>query len=156
MTENRPNRIPWPPIIYLAAVVLGLALDRQWPLPWLESRLATVALILGVALGAGALLLDVIAFKVFRDHQTTILPHRGASRLITTGPFAWSRNPIYVGNTALVIAAGLVLGSLWFLLLAPVAALVTQKLAIEREEKHLAQMFDAEWEAYATRVRRWM
>ena len=80
-------------------------------------------------------------------------PTVAASNLITTGPFAWSRNPIYVGNTVLVIAAGLLFGKLWLILLAPVAAYVTQKLAIEREEKHLAAKFGKEWQDYAARVR---
>jgi protein-S-isoprenylcysteine O-methyltransferase Ste14 len=156
LETNRPNRIPWPPIIYLTAVLVGLLLHVNVPLPWFEGPLALVLQGLGAILGLGALLMDVVAVNVFRDHQTTILPHRGASRLITTGPFAWSRNPIYVGNTVLVVAAGLFFGKAWLILLAPVAAFITQKLAIEREERHLAQQFGAEWEAYAKRVRRWL
>jgi protein-S-isoprenylcysteine O-methyltransferase Ste14 len=156
MESNRPNRIPWPPIIYLAAVLVGLLLSVNVPLPWFEGLFARALQGLGVILGLGALLMDVVAVNVFRSHQTTILPHRGASRLITTGPFAWSRNPIYVGNTVLVVAAGLCFGKAWLILLAPVAAFITQKLAIEREEKHLSQLFGAAWETYARRVRRWL
>jgi protein-S-isoprenylcysteine O-methyltransferase Ste14 len=156
LPENRPNRIPWPPIIYLTAVLAGLLLHLTVPLPWLSGTPAFVLQVLGAILAVGALLMDVVAVNVFRDHQTTILPHRAASHLITSGPFAWSRNPIYVGNTVLVVAAGLFFGKAWLVMLAPLAAFVTQKLAIEREERHLAEMFGEEWVSYAERVRRWL
>jgi protein-S-isoprenylcysteine O-methyltransferase Ste14 len=156
MPQDRPNRIPWPPIIYLAVVAAGLIAEVNYPLPWASGWTTTVLQYLGALLGIGAIGIDLIAVQTFRDHQTTILPHRGASNLITSGPFAWSRNPIYVGNTLLVLAAGLFFGKLWLVLLAPVAGMITQKLAIEREEKHLAEKFGAAWREYAAKVRRWV
>ena len=153
---DRPNRIPWPPIIFLTAVLVGLVAEVHYPLPWITGWPATILQWLGGALGLGALLMDVVAVNTFRDHQTTILPNKGATNLITKGPFAWSRNPIYVGNTVLMIGTGLFFGKLWLIVLAPVAAFITQKLAIEREEKHLAAKFGKEWEDYAARVRRWL
>jgi protein-S-isoprenylcysteine O-methyltransferase Ste14 len=98
----------------------------------------------------------VATFATFRKHKTTIMPNQAATNLITTGPFAWSRNPIYLANTALVLGAGLYFENLWLVGLAFVAALITQKLAIEREEKHLAAKFGAAWEGYAARVRIWV
>ena len=56
----------------------------------------------------------------------------------------------------LVIGIGLIVGSLWFPLLALVAALATQKLAIEGEEKHLQERFGKKYRDYAKRVRRWI
>jgi protein-S-isoprenylcysteine O-methyltransferase Ste14 len=156
MQNDRPNRIPWPPIIYLSAVILGLIVDVNYPLPWVEGPIAFTLQILGAGLAIGALIMDVVTVKTFHAHQTTILPHKGASNLITTGPFAWSRNPIYLGNTLLVLGAGLYFGKWWLVILAPLAAFVTQKLAIEREEKHLAQKFGTEWTSYAAKVRRWI
>jgi protein-S-isoprenylcysteine O-methyltransferase Ste14 len=153
---DRPNRIPWPPIIYLTAVLVGLVVDVNFPLPWISGWTATALQWLGAVMGLGALLLDVAAVQMFRDHQTSILPHRAAKNLITTGPFSRSRNPVYVGNTVLMIAVGLFFGKLWLLILAPIAAFITQKLAIEREERHLAAKFGKEWEDYAARVRRWL
>ena len=92
----------------------------------------------------------------FRRHHTTVLPHRGATRLITDGPFRFSRNPIYVGNTLLVAGAGLVFGVAWLIPAALAGALATQKLAIEREEEHLARRFGADWAGYAARTPRWL
>ena len=156
MPIDRPNRIPWPPLIYLTAAVGGLIAEVNYPLPWTTGWQATVLQYMGAILGIGALAVDVISAKTFAQHQTTILPHKAATNLITTGPFAWSRNPIYVGNTLLVLGAGLYFGKLWLVILAPVAAMITQKLAIEREEKHLAEKFGAAWVEYAAKVRRWL
>jgi protein-S-isoprenylcysteine O-methyltransferase Ste14 len=156
MPQDRPNRIPWPPLIYLAAAIGGLVAEVNYPLPWVTGGTATALQVLGAILGIGALAIDVIAAKTFAHHQTTILPHKAATTLITSGPYAWSRNPIYLGNTLLVLGAGLYFGKLWLVILAPVAAIITQKLAIEREEKHLAQKFGQQWSDYASKVRRWL
>jgi protein-S-isoprenylcysteine O-methyltransferase Ste14 len=156
MNSDRPNRIPWPPIIYLSVVIAGLIVDVKVPLPWLSGDSATLLKYFGAILGISALVIDLYSAQTFRNHQTTILPHKGATNLITSGPFAWSRNPIYVGNTLLVLGAGMFFGKWWLIMFAPVAALITQKLAIEREEKHLAAKFGAAWEEYSAKVRRWV
>jgi protein-S-isoprenylcysteine O-methyltransferase Ste14 len=153
MQEDRPNIIPWPPIIYLGAALLGVLAQRVIPLPGLGGA---VFQIIGALLAIAALSLDMATFTTFRKHKTTIMPNQAATNLITTGPFAWSRNPIYVANTALVLGAGLYFGNIWLVGLAFVAALMTLKLAIEREERHLAAKFGAAWETYAVRVRRWI
>lgn len=156
METDRPNRIPWPPLIYLAAAAAGIALGQALPLPWPGLPLRMIFTVLGIAMCAFAVVLDLNTFRAFRSHNTTVLPHRAASRLITTGPFARSRNPIYLSNTVLLAGIGLAFAKPWLVVLAPVAALLTQKLAIEREERHLAAKFGDEWHAYAARVRRWL
>lgn len=156
MQNDRPNTIPWPPIIYLIATAVGVMAQRIAPVPWVEGSFAGALQILGAALAIAAIALDITTFGTFRKHKTTVMPNKAATNLITSGPFAWSRNPIYVGNTVLVFAAGLYFGSAWLVVLAFVAAWVTQKLAIEREEQHLRAKFGAAWESYAKRVRRWL
>mgnify|MGYP000231577150 CR=1 FL=1 len=79
-----------------------------------------------------------------------------ATALITDGPFARSRNPIYTGNTMLLTGVGLLTGIAWFILAALIAAFATQKLAIEREERHLATRFGKAWDDYAARTPRWL
>jgi protein-S-isoprenylcysteine O-methyltransferase Ste14 len=148
-----PNTIPWPPIIYGVAAAVGWALNRVIGLPLPVTPLLYNA---GIILILLALAIDIWAALTFRRHRTTILPHRAARALITDGPFAWSRNPIYVGNTMLVSGLGLILGIGWMVLAAFLAALAVQKLAIEREERHLAHSFGAPWHDYARSVRRWI
>lgn len=152
---ERPNRFPWPPIIYgvavLAAILLGLVLPL--PIGWPAWEIRALA---GAVLAIAAIAVEIGAARTLRRGETTIMPHRRSSRLVTGGPFAWSRNPIYLGNTALMIAIGLVAGSVWFILLAIVAAFAVTELAIKREERHLAALFGEEYGAYRSRVRRWL
>jgi protein-S-isoprenylcysteine O-methyltransferase Ste14 len=100
--------------------------------------------------------LDVAAMLEMRRHRANILPHRAATALVTTGPFALSRNPIYLGNTALLAGAGLAFGSPWLIIAAAVAAQAVTILAIRREEAHLSARFGDAWAAYAKRTPRWL
>ena len=70
--------------------------------------------------------------------------------------FRYARNPIYVGNTLLVAGAGLVFGVAWLVPAALAGAWATEKLAIAREEAHLALRFGPAWQAYASRTPRWL
>jgi protein-S-isoprenylcysteine O-methyltransferase Ste14 len=153
MSDKAPNTIPWPPIIYLAAALLGYGLGRVIPLVSLD--IAALRAI-GAAMIVIAVSIDVMTFLTFRTHRTTILPNKAASHLITSGPFAFSRNPIYLSNTILLAGVGLGFDFAWMVILALPAAFVTQKLAIEREERHLAEKFGQAWHDYAAKTPRWL
>lgn len=152
---DRPNRIPWPPIIYAIALLAGWPLGRFLPLPWFTGMAAELLFAAGFLLILGALAIDAAAMTTMHRARTTILPHRRSDYLVTGGIFAVSRNPIYVANTMLVIGAGFISGIAWYLPLALVAAFLTQKLAIEREEKHLETRFGKAYRDYKKRVNRW-
>jgi protein-S-isoprenylcysteine O-methyltransferase Ste14 len=154
--EERPNRFPWPPVVYVIAIALAVILHWLLPLPWFGSPFADFLFAIGILVALAALAIDFAAMRTLSRARTTILPHRGSEHLVIAGPYSFTRNPIYLGNTMLMIAAGLVFGMVWFLLLAPVAAFVTQKLAIEREEQHLALRFGKKYRDYQKRVRRWI
>ena len=154
--QERPNNLPWPPIIYICAVALALVLRWLLPLPWIGPPMNELLFAVGWVVVAGAIAIDISAMRTMARARTTILPHRGAEHLVTKGPFSFTRNPIYLGNTMLMIGIGLISGIAWFVILAPVAAFVTQKLAIEREEKHLEAKFGKAFRDYAKKVRRWI
>ncbi|WP_137179365.1 isoprenylcysteine carboxylmethyltransferase family protein [Roseomonas sp. AR75] len=149
---DRPNTVPWPPILYGAAALLAWLLGRVAPLPWPDSALLAPAGWMLIALGLG---LDVWAMAVMARRRANILPHRAATALVTEGPFAWSRNPIYLGNATLLTGCALAFGNAWFLVAAAGAAAAVTVLAIRREEAHLALRFGAAWHAYAARTARW-
>ena len=88
--------------------------------------------------------------------KTTIMPSGTAEHLVTSGPFSFTRNPIYLGNTTLTIGIGLIVGSIWFLMAALLAAFVTQAVTIVHEEKYLKARFGRRYHDYALRVRRWI
>lgn len=154
--ERRPNRLPWPPMLYVSAIALAVLANLAYELPWFTPPLSEILFAVGWLLIASVVAIDVAAMRTLARARTTVLPHRGADHLVTGGPFSFSRNPIYLANTLLMIGVGLVSGIAWFILLAIAAAFLTQKLAIEREERHLEQRFGKRYRDYRKKVRRWI
>lgn len=153
---DKPNTLPWPPILYGAAILAGLLLGWNIPLPWISGIISDLGFMLGLIMIASAIFIDVRTFLELRKHKTTIMPNQAASRLVTSGPFSFSRNPIYLSNTILVFGIGLATENLWMLLTGLIAAFATHHLAILREEKHLSSKFGNEWRKYTKVVRRWI
>ena len=151
---ERPNTVPWPPIIFAGTAAVAFMLGRLYDLGFVPRTAAGG--VLGAVVMLAGLGLDIAAMRAMRRNRANILPHRAATALVTTGPFAVSRNPIYLGNTLLLAGAGLALGSAWFLVGALVAARLVTILAIKREEAHLAARFGDAWHAYARRTPRWL
>lgn len=145
-----PNTIPWPPMIFATAVMAGLVLQWLSPAP-----MAVTLFWPGVLLLAGGLALDLWAMWTMFAARTNIFPHRAADSLVTHGPFAFMRNPIYVGNTIAMVGLALLLRNGWLLGCAVAAAALTHNLAVVREEAHLKHKFGAAWDDYAARVKRW-
>ena len=158
MTEiqARPNRLPWPPLIYLAAIAASIVLHLVYPLPFIGPPLSDILFAGGGLLIIGVVAIDFSAIRTLQRAKTTVMPHRGSEHLVTEGPFSFSRNPIYLANTMLMFGAGLMSQIVWFFPLGLIAAFLTQKLAIEREEKHLEIRFGKRYRDYAKRVRRWI
>ena len=149
-----PNRIPWPPILYGLALLVGVGLGKVAPAPaWLDGPVARGLGGLLLALGLG---LDLAAAITMWRRRANILPHRPATALVTSGPFAWSRNPIYLGNTTALCGAGLAFANPWLIGTGLIAAVAVNRLAIVREEAHLARLFGGDWEAYCRRTPRWL
>lgn len=158
MSDIQPtqSRFPWPPILYLGSIAIGVGLSLLWPLPWISPPLSDILLAIGALAIIATAGLYVSAIGSMRRAGTTIRPGEPARHLVTTGAFALTRNPIYLANTLLMIGIGLLAGSIWFLALAFIAATATKKLAIEREEKYLESRFGKKYRDYAKKVRRWM
>jgi protein-S-isoprenylcysteine O-methyltransferase Ste14 len=148
-----PNRIPWPPILFLAALGLAFAGTSFAPLPL--ARPAPVAWTGGL-IALAALGLMVWSFLAFARARANIRPDRAASQLIDTGPFSLSRNPIYLSEALLLAGLGLWNGSLWYVVALTFFVPAVTYLAIRREEAHMEALFGQEWRAYAGRVRRWL
>lgn len=154
--EARPNRLPWPPLIYVAAIALSIVLHYLIPLPWIPSPLSDILFAVGWLLVAGGIMLMASALRALQRAGTTPHAHHPSEHLVTNAAFALTRNPIYLANTMIMLGAGLIAGVVWFFPLALAAAFATQKLAIEREERHLEARFGKRFRDYAKKVRRWI
>ena len=154
----RPNVLPWPPMIFVASCLAAYALGRFAPLPFgpLAGTSGRTMEFGGAALALAGAALDLWAMAEMWRGKTNILPHVGADALIASGPFRWTRNPIYCGNVALMCGLAIALGNLWFVAFAIVAALLVERLAIRREEAHLERRFGQAWRDYADRTPRWL
>ncbi|MGE0501903.1 MAG: isoprenylcysteine carboxylmethyltransferase family protein [Rhizobiaceae bacterium] len=153
---DRPNRVPWPPIVYLVGIAASIWLGILYPLPWFGVPFADILFALSFVVFAAVAALYVTALRAFARAKTTVSPTKRADHMVTNGPFALSRNPLYLANTLLLIGGGLVAGNPWFFVFALACALVTHKLAIQREERHLEARFGKRYRDYAKKVRRWI
>jgi protein-S-isoprenylcysteine O-methyltransferase Ste14 len=92
----------------------------------------------------------------FLINRTTIIPHRRASTFVQRGPYRWTRNPMYVALTLIYLGICSLTASVWPLLFLPVPLLFLNRLVIPMEERHMEEVFGAQYLAYKTRVRRWL
>jgi len=158
MTDLRDNAgvIAPPPLLTLAAVVLGLALD--WLLPaYVLTVLLTRPERIVIALfffGAGAVL-AFPALRGFRSAGTHVEPWKPTTALVTNGIFAWLRNPMYVGLTFFLIALSLALASDWMLVMTIAFVLTIHFGVVKREERYLEAKFDEAYRQYKARVPRY-
>lgn len=153
-SADRPNRVPWPPLLYAGLFTLAYGLERWAPLPaWRE--IAALRW-LGWGIVAAGLALAIAGIARFRAVGTTFHPTGAADALADNGIYAWSRNPMYVGGLALFAGLGLALRSPWLLLEVPVLLLALTKFAIEPEEAYLTRRFGEPYRAYLRRTRRWL
>lgn len=149
----RPRTLVPPPLVYAVALFAAWWLHGRWPLDFdvgMAGRPAGWTLI-GVGLAGFAWALAAIW-----GHRTTVNPYKAASNLVTRGPFAWSRNPIYVSDWFVYLGVTLLLGTAWPLLLAPLVWTVMRFGVIAHEEAHLTARFGDEYRVYQARVRRWL
>ena len=121
------------------------------------SMLACAAAMAGVlaVLGFVTAGVGIVAFLWF---ETTVNPHHPerSSTLVTSGVFALTRNPMYLGLALLLAAWAFRLGSLPSLIFVSVFMAYLQRFQIEPEERQMQASFGEEFEGYARRVRRWL
>jgi protein-S-isoprenylcysteine O-methyltransferase Ste14 len=151
-----PSAITRPPLLYLACLLLGLALDRVLPLPL---ALPGTALMQWMA-GGGVILIGVAIMAAgarnFSRATTPVRSNQPVRALVTTGIHGWSRNPIYIGMFLVYAGIAIAAGSLWVLILALPLAITLHYGIVAREERYLERHFGDAYRDYKTRVRRWL
>jgi protein-S-isoprenylcysteine O-methyltransferase Ste14 len=151
---DAPNVVIHPPIALGMAIVIGFAANWVYPLPFTPPGIAHIEL--GLVVIAGAMLLVRWAVQTFRRAKTNILTNQATLAIVSAGPFAYSRNPIYVGALVGLIGFALVANSLWFLIALVPMFLVLEFGVIAREEAYLTRKFGQPYLDYKSKVRRWL
>ena len=155
MTEphDHPNVIARPPLIYGVSILSGAVVELVWPSPVLPDALATTLGVLGVAC---ALPLFALAARRFMAAGTPLPTNKTPTRIVVSGPYRFSRNPIYLAFSLLHLGIALWVNSAWLLLALAITLVVMTRGVILREEAYLADRFGDEYLRYKALVRRWL
>jgi protein-S-isoprenylcysteine O-methyltransferase Ste14 len=150
-TPDHPDLPYKPPLAFVAALLLGVVVHRAWPRGarpdgWLP--LGVTIVLLGVAL-------LVWAKVVFDRKHTPLEPWKATKAIVDDGPFAYSRNPVYIGFAVIQVGIGVWSDRLAIVLLSVVPMLLTALLIVPREERYLQRKFGDEYRDYCSRVGRW-
>ncbi len=144
-----------PPLVFLICILLGVAFRYVVvPAPVPVAR-AVSAISGGLLLLAGLGLIASARIQFKRTGQNPA-PWKPSPELIFEGPYRFTRNPMYSGVTLFEIGLGLALNNLWISLFAVPALVTVHLLAVRPEERYLSEKFGESYNAYRTRVRRYL
>ena|SRR6266498_2260391 len=150
--NDRAGVIAPPPLIFLAFLALGWLLARKL-LPPVD---VPYGVVIGVTLCVAALAFAFWARTTMLRARTNINPFKPTTAIVTTGPFAWTRNPLYISMTVLFIGLALILHAIAAVILLPVLLLIITFGVIRREELYLERKFGVQYREYRQHVRRWL
>jgi protein-S-isoprenylcysteine O-methyltransferase Ste14 len=142
-----------PPLIYGAALLVGLGLEALLPSSDIPGE---VAWPVGVALLVVGGLLAVSFLDAFRRAGTPVDVRSPTTSLVTTGPYRISRNPGYVGLAFAYVGIATLARAPWAYLTLVPALVVVDRMVIVREERYLERRFGEEYVRYRARTRRWL
>ncbi|MGP6156813.1 MAG: methyltransferase family protein [Vulcanimicrobiaceae bacterium] len=142
-----------PPLIFLAALLISLALNAIWPLVSIPDHPRYIT---GSLLIFGSLLPMPSILIKFRRMHTSFDVRKSPSAFIADGLYRFSRNPSYVALVLLFIGLSVALSNLWVLILLVPAAVIIDRYVIPEEERRLERVFGDQYRAYKLQVRRWL
>jgi protein-S-isoprenylcysteine O-methyltransferase Ste14 len=166
MSEPRANRdvarpvpeaanlgVARPPLVYLGSIATGVILHFAWPTSLLPHRASP-------HVGAPVILLAIglflFAVRTFRAAGTPVPGNRPTTTIVRTGPYRFSRNPIYLAFSLLQLGIALWVNSIWLVLTLFAAVAVMSRVVIPKEERYLEARFPSEYSPYKASVRRWL
>lgn len=141
-----------PPLWYAAGLIVAWLLSKRLPIPVTPIAHAAVGWVC-VAFG---LAFVVPALIVFAKAKTSVAPVRPTTALVTTGPYRYTRNPIYVGLAFAYIGIALLASWLWAFALLPFVIACVHWMSVLREERFLEERFGVEYDEYKDKVPRWL
>lgn len=144
-----------PAVIVVGCFMIGLISRDTWTLT-VDPETLLVLQYTGLTLEIVGVLTLVLSYSAMARSRTTINPSEHSSMVVTSGIYAWSRNPIYVGWFVFIAGMGLRNASLFVLVLAVVMILLLYWAVVLEEEKYLESRFGEEYLRYKRSVRRWL
>ena len=134
--------------LLLVTLILHLLLPEEHAVEWNEA----IGLVL-VAVAAG---LTCFAAAIFQARDTTKNPYGEPSQFVVQPPYTWTRNPMYLGLTIVLLGCAVFFSSITMLVAPLVFFVVIDRMVIPREEGTMERLFGNDYVAYKERVRRWI
>lgn len=154
--QDAAGAIAPPPLIALAAVLVGVFLDWALPAYFLILLFSfEVRLVIGALLFAAGIALAISGRNNFVRFGTNVNPYKSSTALVTTGIYGHIRNPMYVGLAFVVGGTGIALASDWTLVMLVGAALTIHYGVVHREEQYLSAKFGKAYADYVAAVPRY-
>jgi protein-S-isoprenylcysteine O-methyltransferase Ste14 len=147
-----------PPFLFVGGLVIAWLLDKYVKrFRFVADDNATgPAETAGLFLVAFGIFIMLWGMWTFLRARTAIVPISPASRLVESGPYRVSRNPMYTGMSLAYLGGMLMLNLAWALILLPVVIVLLYRFVIQKEENYLLAEFGDEYLSYCRRVRRWI
>ena len=147
------KRVIYPPVWLLLGLIVIFVANEWYPM---FRFTGTASQVIGGALILPGLLLLVSANGLFVRAGTEVIPFRPTSKLVVHGVYRFTRNPMYLGMTLVLLGCAITVGALSALPVPLVFAAIMEFRFIRPEEQLLRQQFPEEYPAYCARVRRWL
>jgi protein-S-isoprenylcysteine O-methyltransferase Ste14 len=138
----------------LAALLVAWLLNNRWPIMVGSPPGTWIAGGIILLVGVGILIAGV---RAFARAKTPISVREPTAALVTSGPYRYSRNPLYIGLAIAYFGLGTAFNAtVWTLVLLPFLLIAVQKIVVAREERYLEERFGQAYRDYKARVRRWL
>lgn len=149
MKRDRAGVLAPPPLLFVAGFATAFALrDGPTQIPG--------GVVAGAILAAASLALAGWGVREMHRAKTHVDPYQPTTAIVSTGPYRYSRNPLYVAMTLAYVSASLWTGTPEALVALPIVLVALHFGVIRREERYLEAKFGELYRDYKTRVRRWI
>ena len=145
--------VPW---VYVIAYSVGIGMQLVFPISISSSLILTIARVLGAVLLVFGVAIVVWAQLIFHKEHTTTDPTQTSLKLVTWGPYRFTRNPMYLGLFLIFIGFDGLLTFVWSLILLLPVLYYVNWIVIPIEEKQLKKTFGETYSYYCAKVRRWI
>ncbi len=145
--------VPW---VYVIAYLAGVGLQYLMSLTISSPNALLMGKIVGVVLIVGGVPLAFLSLRIFRTARTTTVPFEKPSKLVTRGPYRFTRNPMYVGLALIYVGVAGLQAQIWPIMSLLLLIIYIDRVVIPVEESRLREVFGKDYERYCTQVRRWI
>lgn len=152
-TTDNAGVITIPPFIYISGLLLGLLIHYLYPMGFL---LDFIAVGIGFPLMLISFPIAIMAFKTFKQFETSPDVRSPTTAIVTEGIYRLSRNPMYLSLALLYLGIACWVNSLWILLLLVPVLIIVNQGVIKHEEQYLERKFGNQYLHYKVAVRRWL